>query len=79
MTSKLHNLAGPGKSLAAEPPDRAEFVGLGPEVWRILAKAHDLRNVSEYEGDLNVNERLVTDLVTATQAVAAAVGRLALP
>lgn len=46
-------------------------LGLGPEVWRVLAKAHDTRNLGEYEGDLNVDERLVTDLVAAAQAVAA--------
>lgn len=43
---------------------------LGPEVWRVLAKCHDVRNLGEYEGDLNVDERLVTDLVSACQSVA---------
>lgn len=47
-------------------------LGLGPEVWRVLAKCHDVRNLGEYEGDLNVDERLVSDLVKAAQAVAAA-------
>ncbi len=28
MTSPLINLSGPGKSLAAEPPDEREFTGL---------------------------------------------------
>jgi len=51
-------------------------LGLGPEVWRILAKAHDTRNLGEYEGDLNVDDRLVTDLVVAVQAVATAIQRL---
>lgn len=51
-------------------------LGLGPEVWRVLAKCHDVRNLGEYEGDLNVDERLVTDLITAGQAVADAVGAL---
>jgi len=46
-------------------------LGLAPEVWRVLAKGHDIRNVGEYEGDLNVDERLVADLLTACQAVAA--------
>lgn len=54
-------------------------LGLGPEVWRILAKAHDTRNLGEYEGDLNVDERLVTDLVAAAQTVAAAVQQLTAP
>lgn len=45
-------------------------LGLGPEVWRILAKCHDIRNLGEYEGDLNVDERVVDDLITACRAVA---------
>jgi hypothetical protein len=44
---------------------------LGPEVWRVLAKCHDVRNKGEYEGQLNIDERLVTDLLTAARAVAA--------
>lgn len=47
-------------------------LGLGPEVWRVLAKAHDLRNLAEYEGDADVEERLVLDLISACEAVAAA-------
>lgn len=43
---------------------------LGPEVWRVLAKAHDLRNLGEYEGDLSINERIVTDLIDACRQVA---------
>ncbi len=43
---------------------------VGPEVWRILAKCHDVRNLGEYEGDLNIDERLVTDLIAACQVVA---------
>jgi hypothetical protein len=45
-------------------------LGLGPEVWRVLSKCHDIRNLGEYEGDLNVDERIVTDLVAACQIVA---------
>lgn len=52
-------------------------LGLGPEVWRVLAKCHDVRNLGEYEGDLNVDERLVTDLIAACRAVADKVERLA--
>ena len=130
MTSALENLAGPGKSLRAEPPDANEFaglqrsglarlkdaretrlslesrfdlgynaahalclaalrwhgyrsgnryivfqllphtLGLGPEVWRVLAKCHEIRNLGEYEGDLNLDERIVTDLITACRKVA---------
>ena len=49
-------------------------LGLGPEVWRVLDKCHNTRNLGEYEGLLDVDERLVTDLITATQAVADAIG-----
>ncbi|MBS1210116.1 MAG: hypothetical protein H6R19_2514 [Proteobacteria bacterium] len=44
-------------------------LGLGPEVWRILAKCHDMRNLSEYEGDLHVDARIVADLIAAAQRV----------
>ena len=44
-------------------------LGLGPEVWRVLDKCHNTRNLSEYEGMLDVDERLVKDLVIATEAV----------
>ena len=44
---------------------------LGPDVWRILSKCHDIRNLGEYEGDLNVDERLLNDLLVACRAVAA--------
>ncbi|GAB4120706.1 MAG: hypothetical protein Fur0040_00180 [Sideroxydans sp.] len=52
---------------------------LGPEVWRLLAKCHDVRNLGEYEGDLNVDERLVADLLKAAQALAAALSNLPPP
>jgi hypothetical protein len=136
MASPLENLSGPGRALAAEPPDAEEFYGLirsglvrlkdaentanslesrfdlaynaahalslaalrwhgyrsnkryivfqvlphtlgvGPEVWRVLSKCHDIRNRGEYEGDLDVDERIVVDLVTACKAVAVKVGEL---
>ncbi|MEP6791758.1 MAG: hypothetical protein ABI907_10325 [Ramlibacter sp.] len=47
-------------------------LGLGPEVWRVLDKCHNTRNLGEYEGLLDIDERLVHDLVEATQAVARA-------
>lgn len=46
-------------------------LGLGPEVWRVLAKAHDLRNLAEYEGHVEVEQRLVADVITACETVAA--------
>jgi hypothetical protein len=54
-------------------------LGLGPQIWRILSKCHDIRNLGEYEGNLNVDDRIVTDLVAACQAVADKVDALASP
>ena len=139
MTSPLERLAGPGKSLHAEPFDSTEYaglvhsghvrladaqridnalesrfdlaynaghalclaalrrqgyraanryivfqvlphtLGLGPEVWRVLAKSHELRNQGEYEGDLNVDERFVADLISACRAVGKALSALPPP
>ncbi|WP_024890475.1 hypothetical protein [Luteimonas huabeiensis] len=47
-------------------------LGLGPEVWRVLAKAHDVRNLAEYEGHIEVSERLVLDILQAGDQVASA-------
>jgi len=51
-------------------------LGLGPEVWRVLSKCHEVRNLGEYEGDLNIDDRLVADLVLACKAVVAKVQAL---
>jgi hypothetical protein len=47
-------------------------LGLGPEVWRVLAKCHQRRNDAEYEGNVDVEERLVQDVIDAGRAVEAA-------
>jgi hypothetical protein len=47
-----------------------DTLGLGPEVWRVLSKCHDMRNRTEYEGTLDVDERLVADLTSACRKVA---------
>src|SRR5574340_218779 len=44
--------------------------GLGPDVWRVLSKCHDMRNRTEYEGTLDVDDRLVSDLIGACRNVA---------
>lgn len=51
-------------------------LGLGPAVWRVLAKCHEVRNLGEYEGDLNIDERLLADLITACVTVATALENL---
>ena len=51
-------------------------LGVGPTVWRVLAKCHDVRNLGEYEGDLNVDEQLICELLAACSVVAARVDEL---
>ena len=54
-------------------------LGLAAAVWGVLAKCHDMRNLGEYEGDLNVDERLLADLIVACKAVAAALDKVSPP
>lgn len=54
-------------------------LGLGPEVWRLLDRCHQQRNLGEYEGTLDVDERLVSELITACELVAAKVESLLPP
>ncbi|MGH6950511.1 MAG: hypothetical protein ACRETX_02120 [Steroidobacteraceae bacterium] len=44
-------------------------LGCGPEIWRILAMAHERRNVAEYQGHLDVDEQLLKELLAATQLI----------
>jgi hypothetical protein len=57
----------------------AHTLDLGPEVWRVLARAHDLRNRGEYEGDQSVDERFLADLIKACQVVATTLDSLPAP
>ncbi len=52
-------------------------LGLGPEVWRVLSKAHEQRNLAEYEGHVEVDQRLLHDLIAARDTVAETVERWA--
>ena len=47
----------------------AHTLGLPPATWRVLAKAHERRNLAEYEGVLDMDERLLKDLMAAAQVV----------
>ncbi len=44
-------------------------LGVGPEVWRVLAHCHGIRNRGEYEGLFDVEEKLVIDLIQATGTI----------
>jgi hypothetical protein len=70
VASPLENLSGPGKPLRQEPPDEREYSGL-------KRSALAVRNLREYEGDLNIDERLVADLITACRSVARKLDSLA--
>jgi hypothetical protein len=51
-------------------------LGLPPEKWRILAKAHDKRNLAEYEGDADIEASLLKALIEVTEEVAKRVSAL---
>lgn len=48
-------------------------LGVPASVWRVLAKAHGVRNQAEYEGHPVGDERLLNDLLEASRQVCAAV------
>ena len=45
-------------------------------VWRVLSKCHEKRNLSEYEGLIDISARLIDDLLQATRAVCDAVSAM---
>jgi hypothetical protein len=51
-------------------------LGLAASIWRVLAKSHEQRNLAEYEGLVDVDERLLADLLDATRALLAAIRAL---
>ena len=44
-------------------------LGLGPDVWRVLDKAHGARNLSEYAGEMPVDARLLDEVILACKKV----------
>ena len=54
-------------------------LGLAAATWRVLAKCHERRNLAEYEGVVDVDERLMADLLAAARAVLEAVRTLGPP
>ena len=48
-------------------------------VWRVLSTCHQKRNLSEYEGLVDISARLLDDLLKAAHAVCDAVIALPLP
>jgi hypothetical protein len=79
-----HSLSLAALRLRGYRPNNARFVvfqalphtlGLEAETWRVLDKCHGLRNSAEYEGFFEVNERILTDLIRATEVVQDALQR----
>ncbi len=50
--------------------------GLGPEVWRVMAKCHHHRNLAEYEGNFEVEDQLLKDLLNAAKKLSDAIKNL---
>ncbi len=51
-------------------------LGLPAATWRVLAKAHEVRNVAAYEGHFDADVTLLRNLIDAAEAVRAAVAAL---
>lgn len=51
-------------------------LAMGPEIWRVLDRARNARNISEYEGDLHVDDRLLDELIACAKKVLSAVNKL---
>jgi hypothetical protein len=49
-------------------------LGFGPEVWRVLSRCHDLRNLAEYEGELRVTVELLEELMAICRRLAERMG-----
>jgi len=51
-------------------------LGMTEAQWRVLALCHDRRNKAEYEGTLEVDERLLAELIAITGQLLGAVEKL---
>jgi hypothetical protein len=54
-------------------------IGLAAAHWRTLARAHEKRNLAEYEGHFEADELLLTGMLAAAELVRQAVAKLKLP
>ncbi len=51
----------------------AHTAGMAAEKWRILAKAHERRNLAEYEGHLEQDDRLLAALIATAKELRSSV------
>ena len=54
-------------------------LGLRPEHWRLLALCHERRNAATYEGIFAIDERLLAELLQATETLLTKVAALSPP
>jgi hypothetical protein len=54
----------------------ASTLELGPDIWRTLAECHRRRNDSEYEGFLEEDFQMLSDLISSARTVLGAVTHL---
>lgn len=47
-------------------------IGIAPARWRVLAKAHAIRNIMEYEGGGEIDEQLVSEVIAVAKEIATA-------
>jgi hypothetical protein len=57
----------------------AHTIGTDNADIRIFLKAHNERNLAEYEGHIDLNEELLAELIRCTKTLEAAVGKLTPP
>lgn len=51
-------------------------LGLAAPQWRILSRAHEIRNLAEYEGHLEIDAQFLVDLVVAASSLQSAALKL---
>jgi hypothetical protein len=49
--------------------------GMAPAEWRVLAKAHTTRNMMEYEGEGDIDDQLLAELIRITRTLGETVSR----
>ena len=57
----------------------AHTLGTGSADIQIFLRAHNERNLAEYEGRVDIDAKLLTDLIRCTKKLEAAVGKLTPP
>ena len=53
-----------------------QTLGIADAEWRVLAAAHDRRNKYEYEGELNIDEALLAEMLAVAEKLLRAVAAL---